>query len=231
VGVGMLRLLGINDREAVLIGQEVHARAHCELVDRLLATVQHDDERHRPAHSRRWNVQTVRQMIDELARQRWCRMIRTRPIALRPGAGTWAHTRFAGFTRASHHPFRRASHSIGGCGTLSLLGLRGLAQVPGWGGRHARHQALEALKPEFRQTFGHWTWLAKKGLIGAATPVYDAMHNIPFSRTRAGRRSVSRNSRPGARSHTERPRSAPALVILSIPLGVSSFHTARALSR
>ena len=49
LGVGRLRLARIDDQAAMLLGERVHPRAGGEVVGRLGAAVQHDDQRHRLA--------------------------------------------------------------------------------------------------------------------------------------------------------------------------------------
>ena len=60
---------GIGDEEAVLLGERVHPRAGGEVVGRLGAAVQHDDQRHRPRRDRCWG----RRACSRGCRPRWRR--------------------------------------------------------------------------------------------------------------------------------------------------------------
>src|SRR5512146_235433 len=101
-------------------------------------------------------------------------MVGTRPLALRPCARARTNARLPRFARiarltggasGTHAADAGTRGALCRIGTLAALFLCGLAQRLRLRGRHAVHPALEALQPEFRQTFGHWSWLAKKGLM------------------------------------------------------------------
>ncbi|CAG9219320.1 hypothetical protein BVI434_360084 [Burkholderia vietnamiensis] len=145
VRMGAHRLLRIQHGEPVLIGQQVHPRALRELVGRLLAAVQHHDERHRTASAALRHVQRVRKVLNQPAERGRHRMLAARPFAGCPCRRARTHARLA-HRRQLGRNGRRGGLQRFTCDPLriarSALGSR-------------RQHAFHAAQPYLRQTFGH----------------------------------------------------------------------------